>query len=231
MDTRDFVDNKMVSNSAIIENNDQKVSTENKEFEFEAQEHIVAPVPRLENSQNNPAPQDTPSTKASMIDVDALQNKISNTPNLWKNDDIPHEGWYCVGITDLGSPCGVCEMCGYQIIRYVHHMVHNSYGGTLNVGCVCAGKMEGDIEKAKKRERDFKNREARKESFMNRKWNQSRNGNPYIKIKNHLIVLYKKKGEEIWKYSIDNEFCPEIFKTKEDAMQSAFEALEGISNS
>ena len=110
-------------------------------------------------------------------------------------------------------------------------MVHNSYGGTLNVGCVCAGKMEGDIEKAKKRERDFKNREARKESFMNRKWNQSRNGNPYIKIKNHLIVLYKKKGEEIWKYSIDNEFCPEIFKTKEDAMHSAFEALEGISNS
>ena len=166
-----------------------------------------------------------------MIDDTSLQEKLANTPNLWKRDDVPHEGWYCVGVTDLGAPCGVCEMCGYQIIRYVHHMVHNSYGGTLNVGCVCAGKMEGDIEKAKKRERDFKNREARKESFMNRKWNQSRNGNPYIKIKNHLIVLYKKKGEEIWKYSIDNEFCPEIFKTKEDAMQSAFEAWEGISNS
>lgn len=90
--------------------------------------------------------------------------------------------------------------------------------------------MEGDIEKAKKRERDFKNRESRRENFMNRKWNKSKNGNPYIKIKNHIIVLYKKKGGELWKYSIDNEFCPEIFKTQEEAMQAVFEALEQLAN-
>ena len=200
--------------------------------EFEAQERIIAALPKLENNKgnNDPEPQEQPSTRESMIDDAALQEKLANTPNLWKRDDVPHEGWYCVGVTDLGAPCGVCEMCGYQIIRYVHHMVHNNYSGTLNVGCICAGKMEGDIEKAKKRERDFKNRESRRENFMNRKWNKSKNGNPYIKIKNHIIVLYKKKGAEIWKYSIDNEFCPEIFKTQEEAMQAVFEALEQLAN-
>lgn len=32
----------------------------------------------------------------------------------------------------------------------------------LAVGCVCAGRMEGDVEGAKRREAEFKNRQARR---------------------------------------------------------------------
>ena len=69
----------------------------------------------------------------------ALQRKVeqlkSDTPNLWKSDDVPHDGWTCSGIEDLGAPVGICEMCGYQIIRYAHHMEHPRYH-SLTAGCV-----------------------------------------------------------------------------------------------
>lgn len=92
-------------------------------------------------------------------------------------------------------------MCGKQIIRYVHHMVHPNYH-PLNVGCICAGKMEGDIETAKKRENEFKNKEKRKENFLKLKWKTSRNGNSFLKNKKHHIVLYNLRihiyGNMLW---------------------------------
>ena len=151
----------------------------------------------------------------------------SGKENLWEREDVPKSGWECVGVTDLGEPIGVCEMCGHQIIRYVHHMVHPNYH-QLDVGCICAGKMEGNIERAKKREADYKNKEARRSTFKNRKWKTSKNGNSFLKVKEHLIVLYYNDKYKNWKYSLDNEFCVEVYKTKEAAMDAAFEALEHI---
>ena len=150
---------------------------------------------------------------------------LKGRENLWNNPNVPKEGWMCIGVTDLGKPVGVCQMCGHQIIRYVHHMIHPQYR-PLDVGCICAGKMEGDIERAKQRENDFKNKEARRENFKNRKWKNSKNNNPFIKIKDHFIVLYYNKIYNNWKYSLDNVFCVEVYKTKDAAMNAAFEALE-----
>ena len=150
---------------------------------------------------------------------------LSEYENLWKRNDVPKEGWVCVGVTDLGAPVGVCEMCGHQIIRYVHHMQHPQYR-SLGVGCICAGKMEGDIEQAKQREQEYKNKQTRRENFKKRKWKTSKNNNSYIIIKNHLIVLYYNKRFNNWKYSIDNVFCPEVYSNREEAMDGAFEALE-----
>ena len=155
------------------------------------------------------------------------QPNLEDYDNLWKRDDVPKTGWVCTGVTDLGEPVGVCEMCGHQIIRYVHHMYHPNFG-SLGVGCICAGKMEGNIEQAKKREQDFKSKESRKENFKNRQWKTSKNSNSYIKIKDHLVVLYHNKKYDTWKYSLDNVFCPEIYPTREEAMDAAFEALEKL---
>lgn len=155
------------------------------------------------------------------------QPNLEDFENLWKRDDVPKTGWICTGVTDLGEPVGVCEMCGHQIIRFVHHMYHPNFG-SLDVGCICAGKMEGNIEQAKKREQDFKSKEARKENFKNRQWKTSKNSNSYIKIKDHLVVLYHNKKYDTWKYSLDNVFCPEIYPTREEAMDAAFEALEKL---
>lgn len=147
--------------------------------------------------------------------------------NLWKREDVPKTGWTCVGITDLGEAIGVCQMCGYQIIRYVHHMLHPNFGA-LNVGCVCAGKMEGDVERAKQREKNFKNKQQRKENFFKRKWKTSKNSNTYIKIKDHIIVIYNNKNNNTWKYSIDGVFSPNVYHNRKDAMEGAFEGLEKV---
>ena len=145
--------------------------------------------------------------------------------NLWNREDVPKSGWMCTGVTDLGEPIGICQMCGHQIIRYVHHMVHPQFR-PLGVGCICAGKMEGDIEKARRRENDFKNKESRRQHFMERKWRQSRNNNQYLKIKDHLIVLYYRERRGDWQYALDGVFCAEAFETQEAAKLAAFEALE-----
>lgn len=171
----------------------------------------------------------------------------ADCPNLWKRDDVPHSGWHCVDVIDLGEPVGICQMCGYQIIRYAHQMEHPDYGH-LSVGCVCAGRMEGDVEAAKHREKEFRNKQARRLRFFQRKWKQSKKGNEYLKIEDHVIVLYRQgknqwgsqnsgqnfrfgKDQEsgyVWKYSIDNAFCKTAYPTRERAVAGAFDALEKL---
>ena len=204
--------------------------------------HPVEEKPQKEKSANNPLDGyeqvdafklqtkesgQSSSEKKEPVNEPQQQPNLDDYDNLWKRDDVPKTGWVCTGVTDLGEPVGVCEMCGHQIIRYVHHMYHPNFG-SLGVGCICAGKMEGNIEQAKKREQDFKSKESRKENFKNRQWKTSKNSNSYLKIKDHLVVLYHNKKYNTWKYSLDNVFCPEIYPTREEAMDAAFEALEKL---
>ena len=174
-------------------------------------------------SEEMPINDDTADETAEMAENHGREK--SDRVNLWECDDVPKTGWFCTGVTDLGAPVGVCDMCGQDPIRYVHHMIHPAYR-PLGVGCICAGKMEGNPERAKQRERDFKNSQSRRENFMKRRWKVSRNNNEYLKIKEHLIVLYKNRNSGLWKYSIDNAFAPEVFDTREEAVTAAFEALE-----
>lgn len=163
---------------------------------------------------------------------DELKREMADSPNLWNDPTVPHSGWTCVGVSDYGKPCKICEMCGHQIIRYGHEMIHPLYH-PLIAGCICAGKMEGNIEAAKDREREFKNRISRKKTFLTRKWKTSAKGNQYLKINGHVVVLYQAKDKDGndrgWQYSIDSEFCRKRYKTRELAMNAAFDALEKAS--
>lgn len=156
-----------------------------------------------------------------------LKAKLDAASNHWEDPNFPKTGWSCTSVTDLGAPVGICEMCGWQIIRYVHHMVHNS-GLSLDCGCVCAGKLEGNIERAKKRESAFKNKEARKFNFKKRTWKKSGRGNEYLKIKNHIVVLFHFRDSDKWKYSIDNEFCKKSYNSRNEVIEAVFEALEKL---
>src|SRR4051794_39614902 len=69
----------------------------------------------------------------------------------WSQPGVPHRGWSCVDIEDLGAPDLVCEMCERQEIRSVHHMEHPDYPGSLRCGCICAGHMEEDLTGAQRR--------------------------------------------------------------------------------
>ena len=184
-------------------------------------------VPVKERNISEDAGEDEPAEHRIKITPE-LKKMLDDTPNLWLREDVPHTGWYCTGVTDLGGPFGVCQMCGYHVIRYVHNMRHPDYHD-LATGCVCAGKMEGDIASAKKREAEFKKRASRKENFANRKWKRSQKGNLYLKIKDHVVVLYCNNNK--WAYSIDSKFCKKAFATHNEAVLDAFEALEGLNGS
>ena len=185
------------------------IDLQNKEVQNEKQSENKNDIKKAKKKQDS-------------FKINEIQEEVDN---LWKRNDVPHQGWNCVGITDLGSAQGICQMCGKQIIRYVHHMVHPNYH-PLNVGCICAGKMEGDIETAKKRENEFKNKEKRKENFLKLKWKTSRNGNSFLKNKKHHIVLYQSKDTYLWKYAMDGQFCNENYQTKQEAIEAAFEMLD-----
>jgi len=64
----------------------------------------------------------------------------------WSLPGVPHKGWTCTSVDDLGTPDQVCEMRETQDIRYVHHMEHPDYPESLGVRCVCAENMENDYE-------------------------------------------------------------------------------------
>ena len=162
--------------------------------------------------------------------IQQAKERAKTSSNLWKHEDVPHSGWHCVDVEDLGAPVGICEMCGYQIIRYAHYMEHPEYGG-LVCGCICAGRMEGDIEGAKRRENELKNRLARRVSFFKRKWKVSANGNDYLKLDDHLVVICRALSRGMWKFAIDNVFSEKAYETKERAKAAAFDQLERIRES
>ncbi len=191
--------------------------------DFFARQNGLSTIP--ENTNNEHTQEHKEENKPPMLTKTPSPITPQNdSDNLWKHDNVPHSGWRCTGITDLGEPSGVCGMCGYQIIRYVHHMVHDDYRGTIGAGCVCAGKMEGDIEGAKKREQEFKNRQSRLETLLTRKWKRSKNGNEYIKIKDHIVVLLFRNSN--WKFAIDSEFSKESYPSREKALYGAFEIID-----
>ena len=148
--------------------------------------------------------------------------------NLWEREDLPHSGWICTGISDLGMPAGICGMCGKQIIRYVHHMIHPDHPREVGAGCVCAGKMEGDPDAARRRELDLKNREARRESFKKRKWRTSGKGNRFIKINNHVLVLYKNPGSGRWSFAVDGVFSNNDYYSEDEMLNAAFDEIDGL---
>ncbi|MCL2665123.1 MAG: UvrD-helicase domain-containing protein [Defluviitaleaceae bacterium] len=151
-----------------------------------------------------------------------------NETNLWKRSDVPHTGWSCTDVIDLGAPNGTCGMCGYQIIRYVHMMEHPNYPRRIGAGCVCAGGMEGDKEGAAQRERDFKNRTARLVKYMAKPWKKSKKGNKFTKYKGQVIVLLPDKFRDgFWKYMIDGSLSL-LFNSEEDAKRGAFDEIESL---
>ena len=110
----------------------------------------------------------------------------------WSQQGVPHKGWECVGMEDLGGLDGICEMCETTPIRYVHHMEHPDYGAVLGVGSVCAGNMEEDYAAAQERERKGQSMAGRRTRWMNGGWRTSANGNLFRNKNGFNIVVSRK---------------------------------------
>jgi hypothetical protein len=124
---------------------------------------------------------------------------------LWNDPGVPHKGWTCESTDDLrdddpDAELATCEMCKVQQIRYVHRMSHPDFIGELEVGCVCAEKMEEDYVNPRRREGKLRSRAARRSKWLKRKWRRSARGNDFIKSDGYLVTVFRvtRAGRSGW---------------------------------
>lgn len=108
----------------------------------------------------------------------------------WSQPGVPHSGWSCEAVDDLGSPSAICEMCETQEIRYVHTMSHPNYSEPLDVGCVCAERMENDCVGPRKREQALRNATGRRRRWLSRQWRTSAAGNAFLNTDGFNITIF-----------------------------------------
>ena len=149
---------------------------------------------------------------------------MSTTENLWNKEGVPQKGWRNIGMTDLGEARHTCQMCDKESIRYVHHMEHPD-SKRLDVGCVCAEKMEEDCKAPKAREREFINRAKRRERWTSRNWRLSKKGNRTLVVNGRRITVFRSRYEDGWLYSYDGVINRALYPTVPAAMLACFDAL------
>lgn len=116
---------------------------------------------------------------------------------------MPHKGWSCVGVADLGEPdAAICAMCKSQSIRYAHTMQHPDYMGTLDIGCVCAERMEDDYLGPRKRENALRSAAGRRRKWLSRTWRTSVKGNSYLNTDGLNITIFQQ-GDGSWSGRIE----------------------------
>ena len=113
---------------------------------------------------------------------------------LWSVSGVPHKGWFCIGVEDLGEPIQLCDMCETSMVRFVHYMKHPNYLCELAVGCICAGNMEADCKAAELREVNMKKRAGKRKRWLTRQWKLSKKGNPFLKCDGYIISVYKMQS-------------------------------------
>lgn len=104
---------------------------------------------------------------------DNYQNRCTKQLKEW---GAPLAGWYCESVVDVKGDeddwdeednednedneagLATCELCGCERVRFLHVMGNPDYFEEVNVGCICAGIMEGDIPAAVERDREMRNR-------------------------------------------------------------------------
>jgi hypothetical protein len=156
--------------------------------------------------------------------------EIARQTGKWSQAGVPHKGWTCIDIEDLGEPSATCEMCETQEIRYVHHMEHSNYTGQLGCGCVCSGRMEEDYEGAQRRELVLRNASGRRKRWLSRPWRVSGKGNAYLNVDGYNIVVYEASNS-IWGFRVTNRATADAIQSRrphasEDAAKlRAFDAM------
>lgn len=119
----------------------------------------------------------------------------------------PLEGWECIQVIDHETDNSTCELCGCTRVRYEHVMQHQEFPSVLGTGCICAGIMEDDILKAKKRERQARLRTKRKLNYLKKPWFAAADGRWGLRYKRRNLVIDTDicRGQEYYRLEIDGE--------------------------
>lgn len=144
----------------------------------------------------------------------------------WDDSSVPKYGWTCDFVEDLADDGGSkdyadCWMCGREEIRYVHHLSHAKYADVIEVGCICAGKLTGDVQGSEARETKMKNRAARKAKWTKRTWKSSANGNPRLNTDGMFITVFPKGSR--FSFCVDGQFSDKTYPTEDAAKTASFD--------
>ena len=161
----------------------------------------------------------------------------------WGNPAWPGTGWICEGVIDLRESdhldeddLETCEMCEYQRIRYVHHMIHPARGLELDTGSVCASRMESDPSAAPARERALKNVARRRQNWLTRRWLVSAMGQDYLNVDGLNIVVYEVGGGWGGRITERHGANPRVIRsrrvyaTRDAAKLAAFDTMIWLNN-
>ena len=147
-----------------------------------------------------------------------MSETITRGSGKWARPGVPHKGWTCVDIEDIGEPSEVCAMCEVQEIRYVHHMQHPDYPEVLGCGCICAGRMEEDYAGARAREKGLRNAAGRKRRWLDRTWSVSGKGNSYINADGYNVVVFPLTGAAVetgsWGFRVTNRETEDFIQSR-----------------
>lgn len=119
----------------------------------------------------------------------------------------PLDGWTCAEVIDYEDEGFKCELCDYPSVRYVHVMVHHEYPDELQVGCICAGVMEGNIMAAKERDAQAKRRGQRKSNYLKKQWKAVGDDRWEVKYKRRAIAVERDcfYGREFYKIHLNDD--------------------------
>ena len=146
--------------------------------------------------------------------------------NIWNIPGLPHTGWHCLSVTELEAPDHTCEMCRKEDIRFVHNLSHPQ-GIFLQVGCVCSGKLTGDLTLMVKMNADAKKLANQKKTWFNKDWQTI--GPIYIEKSTKTFEAYiGKKSNKTWRYSYNVKHVPsgKKFAGKSMIKQNAIDSIE-----
>lgn len=154
--------------------------------------------------------------------------------NKWNIPNIPHKGWTLEDVYDVreegqsadDTDYETCMMCNNERIRFVHVVSHVDVWGNYKVGCVCAEKMTNDYLTPKRLETALRNRAGRRVNWLNKKWKISQNGNQYLSIEDHHLLIFQDKKTKKYKCKVHNTFGKKSFATLEQAKVAVFNGIE-----
>lgn len=149
-----------------------------------------------------------------------------------KELDAPLENWHCIEVEDNETDDFVCELCGCNSVRFVHVMIHENYGGVLQIGCICAGYMEGDLIAAQDRDEAAKRKSARKKNYRKKQWQKVSEDKWSLKYKRRSVTIERDSflGKSLFRIQIDNEcyqwWYNRRITTLQDAKAVVFEIID-----
>lgn len=150
-------------------------------------------------------------------------------PPLHQLPHFPMTGWQLIEVIDLMQTEGSCEFCRKkdEEIRYQHILENERWLRNIKVGCVCSGKLIGNLEYAREQEQA-----ARRISANRNRWINLALWKPTPKV---FTRMDKKTGlrataflssyGDKWSLCVDGAFCKESFATSTDAITYSWRVL------